>query len=490
MLLLRDESARVDNARLLERHLGVIREVHAGRCDLRARYAEKLIDTLSVAARSSKLYAGTLAEWRDEKVIAQARRQKPAALLSETFPELPLLGKDRLRSRSKDAFTRTADDFLHYWESSGTTGDPVAAPKSIDDLVVNTVNIGEMWRRVLGRGDRALNLINGPFAPAGYQFEKVLEYLGVMSLRLWVDNVTGDYTRVLRLIEELSVNVYVGSPSRLLELIHFALHHGEPFPRFDRLMLIAEQTGPGFLRHLERVTGATAYVGCYGSSETGTLGVTCEEGRMHLQTQSYLFELRDDDGIRIVDGSWSGRGELVVTTLDLPARPLVRYCTGDLVEVNAEPCGCGLAMPVMRTLGRAQDVLTMTGSGVRQEDLEEALWASDELPGPVVLNYMLVIKDDDIVCLITTDREGDDAWTAEVAGRVGALFEGRNVAVRQVDSLPPLATLGSYVGWKLSRVLDLGDPGMWDRLPAPIGEVVARTLADIEAKTGLQPTTR
>jgi hypothetical protein len=43
-----------------------------------------------------------------------------------------------------------------------------------------------------------------PVAPAGYQFEKVLEYLGVMSTRLWVGNVTGDYSRVLRMSRELS----------------------------------------------------------------------------------------------------------------------------------------------------------------------------------------------------------------------------------------------------------------------------------------------
>jgi phenylacetate-CoA ligase len=146
-----------------------------------------------------------------------------------------------------------------------------------------------------------------------------------------------------------------------------------------------------------------------------------------------------------------------------------------------------VAAPVMRTLGRSSDVLTMANSGVRQEDLEEALWA-DGLPEPHVLNYMLVLKGDDVVCLVTTDREGDDAWNELVGRRIAPLFNGSNVAVRQVDALPPLASLGSYVGWKLSRVLDLGDPRMWERLPAPIGEVVARTLAQIEANTGLVPT--
>lgn len=482
MLLLRDKAARTDNARLLERHLAVIRGVHAGTCDLPALYAAKLIDTLAVAARS-RLYADSLREWRDADLVARTRGLSPAAVLDRIFAGLPLLGRGELRRQSRDAFTRNTGEFLHYYESSGTTGDPVAAPKAVDDLVVNTVNIGEMWGRVIGVRDRALNLINGPFAPAGYQFEKVLEYLGVMSLRLWVDNVTGDYTRVLRLIRELSVNTYVGSPSRLLEMIHFALRNAEPLPPFDHLLLMAEQSGPGLVRHLERLTGATAYVGCYGASETGTIAVTCEYGRMHLQTQSYLLELRDEAGIRRVDGT-ADRGELVVTTLDLPARPLIRYCTGDLVEVDGGPCGCGLAPPVLRTLGRQQDVLAMADGGVRQDDFEAALWGDDS-PGPTVLNYMLVLRGADVVCLVTTDRAAGPAWAEGTAGRLGALFPGRTFAVRTVDVLPPLASLGSYVGWKLSRVLDLGDPGMWERLPAPIDQVVRKALADIETTTGL-----
>jgi phenylacetate-CoA ligase len=484
MLLLRDEALRADNIRLLEQHLMVIRDVHTGRCDLPARYASKLIDTLVVASRS-RLYGDSLARWQDPEVVERARRMPAENFLGEIFGALPLLPRGRLREQSRDAFTRDTAAFLHYYESSGTTGDPVAAPKAVDDLVVNTTNIGEMWGRVLTPQDRALVLINGPFAPAGYQFEKVLEYLGVMSLRLWVDNVTGDYTRVLRLIRELSVNTYVGSASRLLEMIHFALHNDEPLPPFDHLLLMAEQTGPGLIRHLERLTGATAYVGCYGSSETGTIAVTCEQGRMHLQTQSFLLELKDEHGIRIVDGT-ADRGELVVTTLDLPGRPLVRYCTGDLVEVDGERCPCGLVPPVLRTLGREQDVVAMADGGVRQDDFEAALWA-EALPEPTVLNYMLVLRGTEVVCLVTTDRPADEAWSQVAADALRGLFPGRTFAVRPVAALPPLASMGSYVGWKLSRVLDLNDARMWDRLPAPIDEVLRETLADIEATTGLRP---
>ncbi|GGZ29491.1 hypothetical protein GCM10010387_23580 [Streptomyces inusitatus] len=375
----------------------------------------------------------------------------------------------------------------------------LAAPKALDDLVANTINIGELWARILSPADRALILINAPFAPAAYQFEKVLEYLQVMSLRPWVDNITGDYTRVLRLIRELKVNVFVGPPSRLLEMIQFAHRDDEPAPAFDTLLLMAEQTGPAFVRHLERLTGARAYVAAYGSSETGTTAVTCEHRGLHLQTQSYALEIADDTGARPVDGR-PDRGELIVTTLDILARPLLRYRTGDLVEIAGVDCPCGVATPLLRTLGRSQDLITLEGSGIRQNDVESALWADGPadagdldaprtpdaprapdappvLNAPLVLNYMLVIRDRTILCLVTTTGPADRHWTETTTARLAALFPGRELALRPVEKLPPLASLGQYLGWKLSRVLDLGDERNWDRLPAPIRGVVEETLA-------------
>lgn len=483
-MLFRDPQLRVDYAEFVNRHIAAVRRAHAGEEDLPALHADKLIRTL-VAAADSRQFGSVLTGWRDEETVVRARADEPQVFVEKMLAELAVLGQAEFRSGSSAVFTRPVGEFLHYYESSGTTGDPVAAPKALDDLTANTINIGEMWGRLLTPADSAVILINGPFAPAGYQFEKVMEYLGVLSVRLWVDNVTGDYTRILRLLRELSISTYVGSPSRLLEMLHFAYRHGEPIPRFRRLLLMAEQAGPSLLRHLERLTGAKAFVGSFGSSETGTTAATCEHGRLHLQVQSYLFELADSRGIRPLGGG-QDEGELVVTCLDLRARPLLRYRTGDLVEVSGTPCPCGLALPVVRTLGRVHDVMRL-GDGVRQEDVESVLWA--ETVPFTVLNYMLVLRDNDVVCLLTTDREPEASGLDAVRRRLATLFDGHDLSVRTVPSLPPLASLGSYLGWKLSRLVDLDDPAMTDRLPPPIAEVVRVSLAEIEATTGLRPAT-
>lgn len=479
-MLIRDGKVRAEHADFVGRQIDIVRRVHAGEEDISVLRADKLVRTL-VAAADSRRFGSVLAGWRDKETAVRALADAPEKFIEKMLAELAVTSRAEFRSGSRDVFTRPIGEFLHYYESSGTTGDPAAAPKALDDLAVNTINIGEMWGRVLTREDSALILINGPFAPAGYQFERVMEYLGVLSLRLWVDNVTGDYTRILRLLRELSISTYVGAPSRLLEMLHFAYRNGEPVPRFRRLLLMAEQTGPSLLRHLERLSGARAFVGTFGSSETGTTAVTCEEGSLHLQVQSYLFELADDRGIRPVTGG-PDSGELVVTCLDLPARPLLRYRTGDLVEVSGTPCPCGVALPVMRTLGRAEDVIGLADRGVRQEDVESVLWPENGAEFDfTVLNYMLVLRGPDVVCLLTTDREPEEPGLDAVRRRLAPLFDGHSISVRTVPALPPLAFLGSYLGWKLSRLVDLDDAATTDRLPPPIAEVVSDSLARIEA---------
>ncbi|MEV6258547.1 phenylacetate--CoA ligase family protein [Nocardia sp. NPDC051929] len=472
MLLIRDRKSSTAAAARFEQHLETIAEVFDGKLSPLELHARKLEDTLAAAAKVP-LYADWL-----PMLLEQGIANRP---LESLLNSIPLLGKRDWGDHSYAAFAQPIHEFLHYYETSGTTGPASAAPKALDDLIVNTTNVGEMWARLLTPTDVALILITAPLGPAPYQFEKVFEYLGIMSLKPWVDYIDGDYTKVLDLIDKLSVNVFVGAPSRLLALIQFAVQHGRRRPKFDHLFLIGEQTGPAQLRHLSRLTGACAHVGSYGSSETGTIAATCEHDQLHLQVQSFVLELLDERGPRLVDGS-ADNGELVVTTLDLPSRPLLRYRTGDLVEIDDKSCACGLALPVVRTQGRMQDVLAMPGGTVRQEDLEAALW-SDMDPGPIVLNYMLLVRGSMITCMVTTDQPPNHTWASETARRISPFFPTHRILVQPVPTLSPLASLSGDLGWKLSRVLDLDDAKAWDRLPRPIRQLSAALFDELGKRT-------
>ena len=78
----------------------------------------------------------------------------------------------------------------------------------------------------------------------------------------------------------------------------------------------------------------------YGSREIGLGGaVTCPAFcGMHLRENDMIAEIVDEHGMVLPYGEW---GELVLTTIQAEAMPLIRYRTGDHTRIYREPCPCG-----------------------------------------------------------------------------------------------------------------------------------------------------
>ena len=92
----------------------------------------------------------------------------------------------------------------------------------------------------------------------------------------------------------------------------------------------------------------------YGSREIGLGGaVTCQahEG-MHLRENHVLAEIVDESGARLPDVE---RGELVITTLDMEAMPLIRYRTGDYTRFLPGKCPCGGVTRRIERVSRADN---------------------------------------------------------------------------------------------------------------------------------------
>ena len=66
-------------------------------------------------------------------------------------------------------------------------------------------------------------------------------------------------------------------------------------------------------------------------------------GGYHMRDRDLLIEILDPEtGQPVPEGQY---GELVLTTLRRRGMPLVRYRTGDLGRMIAEPCACGCLKP-------------------------------------------------------------------------------------------------------------------------------------------------
>ena len=183
---------------------------------------------------------------------------------------------------------------------------------------------------------------------------RAVERLGARPVRAGVGRPLGELDALL---DAERPAAFIGMPVPLLGLLRWRRARGGPL--FIRRALVSADACPeGVCAELEALLGTRLFPH-YGSREMCLGGaVTCaaHEG-MHLRENHILAEIVDEKGRVLPEGE---RGELVITTLDMEAMPLIRYRTGDLTRF-LPPCECGGATrriaPVSRLSDRGMEAL-------------------------------------------------------------------------------------------------------------------------------------
>jgi len=159
-------------------------------------------------------------------------------------------------------------------------------------------------------------------------------------------------------------------------------------------------------RCIEQAWGATCFDHA-GATEVGAWAFDCQaqSGSIHLNELEFIFEVVNPQTGETVDEGT--RGELVVTTLSRPGMPVLRYRTGDLVELTTEPCACGRSLARIKggVLGRADDMLIVRGVNLYPSAIDNLLRAL-----PSIVEYEVEIKriagmDDLLLKIEINDRE-------------------------------------------------------------------------------------
>ena len=140
-------------------------------------------------------------------------------------------------------------------------------------------------------------------------------------------------------------------------------------------------------RGIEQTLGIKAY-DIYGLTETSGPGVSfecCEQTGMHINEDHFLAEIIDPDtGEVLPEGS---KGELVFTSLDKEAFPLLRYRTRDVCVLSRKKCSCGRTLIKMaKPMGRTDDMLIIRGVNVFPSQIETVLLNEGYQP-----NYQIVV---------------------------------------------------------------------------------------------------
>jgi phenylacetate-CoA ligase len=163
----------------------------------------------------------------------------------------------------------------------------------------------------------------------------------------------GRYIDALEAFDPVVIHAYPSSIAALASWLNAA---GRRYRGASLLgvMTSSETLEPGVRAAVEQAFGVKVF-DWYGQSERVAAIGTCEHGSYHVMTDYGGVGLLELDGE-------SGACELVGTTFNNAAMPLVRYRTGDRVIPDQHPhdCPCGRVFPTVKAvIGRQEKIVTL-----------------------------------------------------------------------------------------------------------------------------------
>lgn len=303
---------------------------------------------------------------------------------------IPFTTKEDLRGHFPYGFLAvTLEDVVRMHSSSGTTGNPTVVYHTRRDL--------EAWANLVARcmvmtgvhkADVFQNMMGYGLFTGGLGLHYGAEKIGVMVIPAGA----GNSRRQIMLMRNFGTTVVHIIPSYALKLAT-VFEAEEVDPKEDvklRIALIgAEPHSEEIRRRIEETYALDAF-NSYGLSEMNGPGVAFEcpkKGGMHVWEDSYILEVIDPKTLEPVpDGE---EGELVFTTLNREAMPILRYRTRDLAFVYPESCACGRThRRIARIKGRTDDMLIIKGVNCFPVQVERTLMAFPEVGN----NYVIVLE--------------------------------------------------------------------------------------------------
>jgi phenylacetate-CoA ligase len=440
------------------------------------RYRDFLDRYLAVHERYVRgaLPAGDLEAWAQSQlrtVVALAKEGSPfyqerlrtvdaATLRLDQLASLPFTTKDDLRVAMMDMLSRDLDEACFFYETTGTTGPATPCPRDAREVIASNAHVTESWRNIFaghfpGRSPRVGVMGPTEVHSLGDTLGDVARNVDSLVAKIWPYSPVMGFRKALELMRQLRLDVIFCTPNVALSLAKAAHFYGYD-PRADFAAKVWLVTGelctPALARQIDAAWGARTYNALYGAQESLVIASACANNRMHLAAPNYAVEVIDPDTGEH-RGS-SGEGELVITMLIEGSKPLIRYRTGDYVHITPNDCGCGIAGPLLRVIGRVKDHLVLDGRRWRAWEVEEAVLAGVD----TCLGYQLEIGRDangaDLLRLrLDVRQHPGEAQRQELTTRVSRHL-GVPTAVEYVDELDPVTTTGAFVSWKAARIKD------------------------------------
>ncbi|HUF61335.1 MAG TPA: AMP-binding protein [Verrucomicrobiales bacterium] len=322
--------------------------------------------------------------------------------LTQDFQENPPFGTN---------LTFPLERYTRYCQTSGSTGEPMAwldTPESWESML-------GCWRKVysaagLGEGrERIFFAFSfGPFLGFWTAYEAALQ-LGHLCIP------GGGMSSLARAgaMRRAGAAVLCCTPTYAMRLGRMVQEEGGEAPPVEKVIVAGEPGGsiPATRACISALWNGARVFDHHGMTEVGP--VSYEEssvpGSLQVIEESYLAEILDPGSeSETPEGE---TGELVLTTLDRAACPLIRYRTGDMVRGRFTP-GLSLEGGV---LGRVDDMVLVRGVNVYPSAIEGILRRF-----PEVVEYRVLEIRRDSMTELEIEVEGQAGSPRDLTERIGA----------------------------------------------------------------------
>jgi phenylacetate-CoA ligase len=236
----------------------------------------------------------------------------------------------------------------------------------------------------------------------------------------------GNTETQVQLMEELKLTGYVGVPSFLQAIIERAEQEGKDFRR-DFSLQIAVTAG-------EMLTAAsrTRLEEDYGilvrqflaTADVGGIAYECgEKNGMHYADFRVIEVVDPETGKQLGPGQV---GEVVVTLLENPVYPLIRFGTGDLSYYEEEPCPCGRTSPrLMKLVGRVDQVTKVRGMFIHPSQVEEVVAAFPEIQTAQAVVEREQDRDKLTFCAVLAEPSSQEGLASPLQERIRSVLKLR-----------------------------------------------------------------
>jgi phenylacetate-CoA ligase len=260
------------------------------------------------------------------------------------------------------------DEISRIHASSGTTGAPTLTGLTKRDRAMWSQTIARaLWSIGARPGSRAWVQSSLGWWISGLTFVEALQHLGAAVL----PSGAMEPARTFSVLQRTGVDFAISTPSFIKYLAGFASQQLDLDVRTLGLKSIGVGGEPGaglphVRRQMEETWGCKVY-DTMGTADFSTLVWSeCEaQDGMHFFGQGFILPEIVDANDRPVPIEPGATGELICTAIWRECTPMIRYRTGDVVEVaGTGPCSCGRHSMRIRCVGRTDDMLICNGVNV------------------------------------------------------------------------------------------------------------------------------